>query len=99
MHGVGISDFLMRLDIHNQDKETLPQRRKIIIEEITNKIGHKGIWAYDRGNDSGDFFRYLNRDFQASLKSKACQKIHLDPAFKNLWRKKKFITLFHQNCS
>ncbi len=62
LHGVGISDFLMRLDMHNQDEETLPQRRKIIFEEITKKIGHKGIWAYDRGNDSGDFFRYLNQE-------------------------------------
>jgi len=62
LHGVGTSDFLMRLDIHNQNKETLPQRRKQIIEEITKKTKRKGIWTFDRGNDSGDFFRYLNQD-------------------------------------
>ncbi len=63
LHGVGIADFLIRLDIHNQDTETLPQRRRKIIEEIVKKVKLKGIWAFDRGNDSGDFFRYLSRRF------------------------------------
>lgn len=60
MHGVGVNGILLRLRVHDSEKEFLPQVRKSILDEIIGKIGCKGIWAFDRGNDDGKLFRYLN---------------------------------------
>jgi len=61
LHGVGTKKMLIRLDLHDPDKHTLPETRKNIIEDITDKIKTPTIWAFDRGNDSGELFRYLNQ--------------------------------------
>lgn len=59
LHGVGIGELLLRLKTHNSAKEYLPQIREEIIEDMTKTIGNKGIWAFDRGNDSKILFRFL----------------------------------------
>jgi hypothetical protein len=59
--GLGILDIPVRLDLHDSNTETIPQIRKRIIEDTTIKTKEKGIWLFDRGNDSGDLFRYLNK--------------------------------------
>ena len=60
LHGVGTTDFLLRLESHASGKEFLPQKRKEILEEILPVLRNKGIWAFDRGNDDEKLFSYLN---------------------------------------
>lgn len=60
LHGVGAGELLLRLRVHDTEKEFLPQVRKSILDEIVGRMGARGIWAFDRGNDDKKFFRYLN---------------------------------------
>lgn len=60
IHGVGVNGILLRLRIHDADREFLPQVRKDILGDIIGKIGSRGIWAFDRGNDDGKLVRDLN---------------------------------------
>lgn len=73
LHGVGINNNLVKLEIHNNDANTLNQTRRIIIDELSEKLGQKGIWVFDRGNDDKQFFKYLRQtakvQFIARLKS------------------------------
>lgn len=73
LHGVGINNNLVKLKIHNNDANTLNQTRRKIINELSKKLGTKGIWVFDRGNDDKQFFKYLRRNakvqFIARLKS------------------------------
>lgn len=59
LHGVGMNNFLLKLQVHEADTKTLPQVRKEIMEEIIPILDGNGIWVYDRGNDSKGFFREL----------------------------------------
>jgi hypothetical protein len=71
-HGVGINHMLIKAEIHYGDVSFLPQIRKRIITEISGKLGKKGIWVLDRGNDDKQFFHFLRSelktDFIARLK-------------------------------
>ena len=71
-HGVGINHMLIRAEIHDGDKTFLPQIRKKIVTEITERIGKKGVWVVDRGNDDKQFFHFLRSElkvhFIASLR-------------------------------
>lgn len=58
-HGVGINHMLIRAEIHDGDKTFLPQIRKKIVTEISGKLGGKGVWVVDRGNDDKEFFLFL----------------------------------------
>ena len=58
-HGIGINHMLIRAEIHDGDKTFLPQIRKKIVTEIANRIGKKGVWVVDRGNDDKEFFYFL----------------------------------------
>ena len=60
LHGIGTDKYLLRLDVHNSEKNYLPQTRKSILEELLTKFKGKGIWAFDRGNDDKKLFAYLN---------------------------------------
>lgn len=60
LHGVGIGELLLRLRVHNGNKEFLPKVRKSILDDIIGVFGSKGVWAFDRGNDDKKLFRYLN---------------------------------------
>ena len=61
LHGVGVHDLLLALQVHDPDAEFMPQIRKQIIERIIEEIGTKGIWAFDRGNDDKKLFREMNK--------------------------------------
>lgn len=71
-HGVGINHMLIKAEIHYGDNNFLSQMRKKIVTEISTKIGKKGIWVFDRGNDDKQFFNFLRSnlkvDFIARLK-------------------------------
>jgi hypothetical protein len=61
LHGIGMNNVLLKLQVHDDDTETLPQTRKEIMDELTPKLDGKGIWVFDRGNDSKGFFRELRQ--------------------------------------
>ena len=73
LHGVGTNKYLLRLDPHKTGYEFLPQRRKIILNQMLPKLEKKGIWAFDRGNDDEKLFSFLNKKeikFVVRLKKK-----------------------------
>lgn len=72
LHGVGINGILTKFQVHDSDQFTLNQIRKNIVTEISEKLGKRGIWVVDRGNDDKQFFKFLRHelkvDFIARLK-------------------------------
>jgi hypothetical protein len=73
LHGLGINGILLKLEVHEGQEYTQNQMRKKIVEEYSEKLKQKGIWVFDRGNDSKQFFKFLRHDskvqFVARLKS------------------------------
>jgi hypothetical protein len=71
-HGVGINQLLIKAEVHDGDRSFLPQVRRKIVTEINEKLGGKGVWVLDRGNDDKAFFLFLrselNVNFIARLK-------------------------------
>jgi len=61
LHGVGMNNILLKLQVHDNDTETLPQTRKHIMNELVPNLDGNGIWVFDRGNDSKGFFRELRQ--------------------------------------
>ena len=43
LHGVGMNNVLLKLQVHDDDTETLPQVRKQIMDELTSNLDGKGI--------------------------------------------------------
>ncbi len=66
-HGVGINHMLIRAEVHDGDRTFLPQIRKKIVTEISRKLGKRGIWVLDRGNDDKQFFMFLRSDLKAQF--------------------------------
>jgi hypothetical protein len=63
-HGVGINHILTKFEIHDGDRAFLPQIRKRIVTEINRKLGGKGVWVLDRGNDDKQFFHFLRSELK-----------------------------------
>jgi len=59
LHGVGVNGTLLGLRLHDADTVTNPQTRFSVIGRISTTLAGRGIWALDRGNDSGSFYRDL----------------------------------------
>ena len=62
LHGVGINGILLKLQLHDGTQYTQPQIRWTIIEELSVALDGKGIWVFDRGNDSKEFFTKLRQE-------------------------------------
>lgn len=67
LHGVGINGVLSKFQVHDSDQFTLNQIRKKIVTEISEKLGKKGIWVVDRGNDDKQFFKFLRQDLRVDF--------------------------------
>lgn len=67
LHGVGINGILTKFQMHDSDQFTQNQIRKKIVTEISEKLGKKGIWAVDRGNDDKQFFVFLRQDLKVDF--------------------------------
>jgi len=89
LHGVGINGILTQFEVHDDEIYTRNQVRKRIIQNISQKLDHKGIWVFDRGNDDKKLFmdlrQELNIEFIARLKKnrqvvlkKTGEKIRVD---------------------
>jgi len=61
VHGVGMNSLLLKLQAHEADEKTLPQVRAEIMDELIPKLDGKGIWVYDRGNDSNQLLYDLRQ--------------------------------------
>jgi hypothetical protein len=61
VHGVGMNSLLLKLQAHEADEKTLPQVRAEIMAELIPKLDGKGIWVYDRGNDSNQLLYDLRQ--------------------------------------
>ena len=62
VHGVGFGQFLLKLRLHNNKEDFLPQIRKQILDELIPKTKSKNpIFAFDRGNDDKKLFEYLDK--------------------------------------
>jgi hypothetical protein len=67
LHGVGINGILTKFQVHDSDQFTLPQIRRKIVTEISQKLHKKGIWVVDRGNDDKQFFKFLRQDLKVDF--------------------------------
>lgn len=72
LHGIGVNNILVELRVHDAQQKTLNQVRYEMVKAISGKLGGKGIWVLDRGNDDKHFFNdlrhFLKVDFIARLK-------------------------------
>lgn len=59
LHGVGMNNMLLKLQVHDAHTKTLPQVRAEILHNLVPKLEGNGIWVFDRGNDSKGFFQEL----------------------------------------
>ncbi len=67
LHGTGVNNLLLKLEVHNGDKNTQNQIRREIVEKISESFNGKGIWVFDRGNDDKQFFHFLRHILQAQF--------------------------------
>lgn len=72
LHGVGINNLLVKLQVHPANTHTINQIRRQIVSDLAAFLDYEGIWVFDRGNDSKAFFKFLrhklNLQFIARLK-------------------------------
>lgn len=72
LHGVGINGILLKFQVHDNEVHTLSQIRSKIVGNISKELKNKGIWVFDRGNDSKTWYRELcqvhEADFIARVK-------------------------------
>lgn len=61
LHGVGVNNILLKLEMHDGENYTQNQIRRRIIEYYAKEFNRKGIWVFDRGNDDKAFFKFLRR--------------------------------------
>ena len=67
LHGVGINGILTKFQVHDDDEFTKNEIRSKIVTEISEKLNHKGIWVFDRGNDDKAFFKSLRQDLKVDF--------------------------------
>lgn len=61
LHGVGVNNILLKLEMHDGENFTQNQIRRRIVEYYAQRFGGKGIWVFDRGNDDKAFFKFLRQ--------------------------------------
>lgn len=59
LHGLGVNNILLKLEMHDGENFTQNQVRRRIVEYYAQRFGRKGIWVFDRGNDDKAFFKFL----------------------------------------
>lgn len=61
LHGLGVNNILLKLEVHDGQHFTQNQTRRRIVAYYAKLFRQKGIWVYDRGNDDKSFFKFLRR--------------------------------------
>lgn len=67
LHGVGLNNILLKLEVHDGETNTTSQIRKKIVEELSKAFKQKGIWVFDRGNDDKAFFKFLRHQLKVQF--------------------------------
>jgi hypothetical protein len=67
LHGLGVNGILLKLEVHEGKEYTQNQIRRKIIEKYSQKLGRKGIFVFDRGNDDKAFFNFLRHEVNAQF--------------------------------
>lgn len=67
LHGVGVNNILLKLEMHDGERFTQNQIRRRIVTRYAKAFHRKGIWVYDRGNDGKGFFVFLRRTAKAQF--------------------------------
>lgn len=101
-----------KVGLHNskQKIQTLIKNRKFAIALKTiqfelwknsdnDPIKFEKLKLYVQIHQLNDFFKSLDHDYNKSGRLKVCQRIHLEPTFRDLWKKQKFIAKFQKICS
>ncbi len=66
-HWVGVNQMLIKAEIHDWDKDYLPQIRREIVTKLFDKLDNKWVLVADRGNDCGQFFRLLRSEIKVNF--------------------------------
>jgi len=67
LHGVGVNNLLLKLEVHDGDENTQNQTRRKVIKKISESFSKKGIWVFDRGNDDKYFFKFLRHKLKVQF--------------------------------
>jgi len=67
LHGIGINNMLITLQIHDSNDDYLNDIRAKLIKEVSEKLSRKGIWVFDRGNDDKQFFNFLRHNLKVQF--------------------------------
>lgn len=67
LHGVGVNGLLLKLRVHEGETHTINQTRKEIVKNLSQSFGEKGIWVFDRGNDSKQWFVDLRQELKTQF--------------------------------
>ena len=70
LHGVGVNNILLKLEMHDGENYTQNQIRRRIVEYYSDVFKRKGIWVFDRGNDDKAFFKFLRRSAKVQFISR-----------------------------
>jgi len=67
VHGVGVNNHLIKLELHKSGKTTVNTTRKEIVKDLSRKFEGKGIWVFDRGNDGKQLFKALHHELKVDF--------------------------------
>lgn len=67
LHGVGVNNLLLKLEVHDGNENTQNQTRRKIVEKMGESFNKKGIWVFDRGNDDKHFFKFLRHKLKVQF--------------------------------
>lgn len=67
LHGVGINNLPVKLQVHDANSHTTNQIRRQIVSELAEYLKHEGIWVFDRGNDDKAFFKFLRHKLKVQF--------------------------------
>lgn len=77
LHGLGVNNILLKLEIHDGEHFTQNQIRRRIVEQYAVSFGRKGIWVFDRGNDDKAFFKFLRRTAKVQFIARLRENRHV----------------------
>lgn len=99
LHGIGVNGMMLTLHLHDGNTHTEPQVRFSLVGKVSIALKKKGIWVFDRGNDSREFFRDLRHSLKVRfiarvkdnrsvvlVKTGECLSVHALPDGRHLIR-------------
>ena len=66
-HWVWVNQMLIKAEIHNWERDYLPQIRKRIVTELFAKLDNKWVLVADRWNDDKQFFHFLRSELKVNF--------------------------------